>query len=263
MTALLLASLLAAAPHPLTVSPAADGAVTGIAAAGWAGLNLLAPVLAPQTCHWCDRGADGEETLDPLDRLGTQLIAEDRGLPSLASNVLVGTLPIAVGAADWGMAGQDRARFGEDLLMIGEVVALQGLLNSCLKYAFARQRPYAHLGLAEDGPSLDDNVSFYSGHTSTVFALVAAAATVATLRGYSGAGWVWGLGLPVASVVGLLRVAAGMHYATDVIAGALIGALVGVAVPVLLHPRVAQSDGGVPALGRRSAPVQFGLGFSF
>ena len=48
----------------------------------------------------------------------------------------------------------------------------------------------------------DNNLSFYSGHTNFSFALVVSSGTVATLRGYKGAGLIWAVGLPLAALAG-------------------------------------------------------------
>ena len=64
--------------------------------------------------------------------------------------------------------------------------------------------------------------SFPSGHTATAFA-----AAVVLVYGSPGIGLI---ALLAAALVGFGRMATGVHYPTDVIAGALIGSLVGVIV---------------------------------
>ncbi|HSP77464.1 MAG TPA: phosphatase PAP2 family protein, partial [Myxococcaceae bacterium] len=83
----------------------------------------------------------------------------------------------------------------------------------------------------------DNNVSFYSGHTSLAFSLVTAAGTVSELRGYRNRWLIWAVGLPAAAATGMLRMAADKHYLTDVLVGAAAGSLFGVGVPLLLHGR--------------------------
>jgi membrane-associated phospholipid phosphatase len=259
MTSLLLATLLLAAPADLGVS-ARDGVITASAAAAWGGLSLLAPQLAPDHCRWCDRDAQGRDALNGLDRLGTGAVWTDRRAAALSSDLLVGALPLGVFAAEWALAAPagTRGQLGEDLLIVAEAGAIQGVLNAGVKYLVARERPSVHLGQREGPPSLDDDVSFYSGHTSTAFALVAAAAEVASLRGYPHAGWIWALGLPLAAGVGYLRIAAGKHYLSDVLVGAAVGTLVGAGIPLLLHPGAVPN---APALSTR--PVLFTFGSAF
>jgi membrane-associated phospholipid phosphatase len=122
------------------------------------------------------------------------------------------------------------------------------VLNQGVKFAVGRERPFAHV-LSEDEKLLtdhpeDNNLSFYSGHASSAFALAVAAGTVAELRGYPNRGWVWAVGLPLAATTALLRMAADKHYLSDVAVGALVGSAFGVAVPLLLHGRQAPVGSG-------------------
>lgn len=268
MTALLFAVLLSAAPPDLNVS-ARDGVMTASAALAWGGLALFEPRLAPDHCRWCDRDAKGQDTLNGFDGLGTGLVWSNGHPADVASNVLLGALPVGVFASQWALAAPEgtRLQLGEDLLVVTEAVAVQGLLNQVVKLLVARERPSVHLGLAPGPRTDDDDVSFYSGHTSTAFALVAAAGEVATLRRYPHAALVWAVGFPLAATVGYLRVAAGKHYLTDVLAGALVGTLVGLGLPLLLHPG-AVKNGALPAnalgppgaSGRSEPPVMFTFG---
>jgi membrane-associated phospholipid phosphatase len=85
---------------------------------------------------------------------------------------------------------------------------------------------------------VDDNVSFYSGHSAFAFALAGSAGTIASLRGYPHAWVVWAVGMPVAGAVALLRVGAAKHYLTDVLVGSLVGGAIGAGVPLLFHQRL-------------------------
>ena len=101
------------------------------------------------------------------------------------------------------------------------------------------KRPFVH-ALPEsekDGtahPS-DNNLSFYSSHTSMAFSMAVAAGTVATMRGYRAAPYVWALGVPLAFLAGYLRVAADRHYLSDVLVGAAVGSAFGALTPWLMH----------------------------
>jgi hypothetical protein len=260
VTALLLIAVLSATPPELNVS-ARDAVITASAAAAWGGLALMDPWLAPEHCRWCDRDAAGLDTLNGLDRLGTRLVWSDRHAAEVASNVVVGALPVGIFASQWALAAPEgtRLQLGQDLLVVAEAGAVQGLLNQVVKLLVARERPYAHLGL-EPGPRTDDDdVSFYSGHTSTAFALVAAAGDVATVRRYPHAALVWAVGFPLAATVGYLRVAAGKHYLSDVLVGAAVGTLVGLGLPLLLHPG-AVPEATAAAAHSSERPVLFTLG---
>ena len=78
-------------------------------------------------------------------------------------------------------------------------------------------------------------MSFYSGHATLAFAMAVSGGTVASMRGYRLAPWIWGAGLSLAAATAYLRIAADRHYASDVTVGAVIGSLTGFAVPYLFH----------------------------
>ena len=154
-----------------------------------------------------------------------------------------------------------------DALIIGEAVALSASVNQIVKFAVGRQRPFVRFGNfdATDRPGdPDNNLSFYSGHSALAFSTVAAAGTVASLRGYRSAPWVWGVGLVGAAAVGYFRIAADKHYLTDVLTGAAIGTVVGIAVPRLLHPREQSGESGQGgALSFSVVPLPLGFTIAF
>jgi undecaprenyl-diphosphatase len=97
-------------------------------------------------------------------------------------------------------------------------VALAGFaLYKYLKYHLIRQRPYIlHDGITLGAAPLD-MYSFPSGHT-----LHAVAFSMVALGYYPHLAW---LLIPFAGLVAMSRVLLGLHYPSDVVAGALIGAL--------------------------------------
>ncbi|MCC6722420.1 MAG: phosphatase PAP2 family protein [Bacteroidia bacterium] len=102
-------------------------------------------------------------------------------------------------------------------------VALNSILTFSLKYSIKRQRPYIN----------NDNIykktkvgklSFPSGHTSTAFA-TATNVTLAFPKWYVAVpAYTW------AAACGYSRLYLGVHYPSDVLAGALIGTLSSLAV---------------------------------
>jgi hypothetical protein len=267
---LALASLLAAAPvppeslpaaegapivHPLRFDWTRDGAITGVGAVLWIGSEaLLKRDLAPETCRWCDRNPDGTDGLNRLDRWGRGLAGateEQRKRADTWSNVVdFGVLPVSVLGAQYALSqgsGASRSVFFQDSGIIIETAVLASVLNQTVKFIAGRERPFVHV-LPEDQKALtahpdDNNLSFYSGHSTLAFALVVSAGTVAELRGYKHRAWIWAVGLPLATTVPLLRMAADKHYLTDVATGAVLGSAFGVAVPLLLHGRVSEASG--------------------
>ncbi|MGZ3461309.1 MAG: phosphatase PAP2 family protein, partial [Archangium sp.] len=250
---LALASLAAASPLPAEALPGAqqaadaptihelnfnwtrDGLITGLGGALWVvSESAFKEQLAPKTCRWCDRAADGTDTLNAVDRWGRGLAAqtpEGRKRWDTWSNVVdFGVLPVGVLGTQYLLSsgsGAPPRYFAQDATMIVESVVVSSVVNQVVKFSVGRERPFVHV-LPEDQKALtdhpdDNNLSFYSGHTSMAFALVTAAGTVSELRGYKDRWVIWAVGLPVAASVGLLRMGADKHYLTDVLAGAVAG----------------------------------------
>lgn len=240
----------AAGPHELRFHETRDGLVAGVGAVLLFGSEaLFKDNLAPATCRWCDRAPDGTDRLNRLDRWGRGLAGAaeaSRKRANTWSNVLdFGMLPLGVLGAQYALSqgsGAPRSMFFEDSVIIVQSSMLTLLLNQSVKFIAGRERPFVHV-LPEDQKLLtshpsDNNLSFFSGHTSLAFSLVVSSGTVAELRGYKHRGWIWAVGLPLATTVGLLRMGADKHYLTDVAVGAVVGSAFGVAVPMLLHGRV-------------------------
>jgi membrane-associated phospholipid phosphatase len=224
----------AAGPEPIRYDLRVDIPVTTAAVAIWLGAELAQDHLAPATCRWCaGNGLD--------DHVRDALVWHDRNAANRASDVVAFALiPVAAAGQDLlaaRAAGDSRAALVDGLVVL-QAVALAADLNQIVKLSVGRQRPFVRFGDDPNrAPTSDDNLSFYSGHTSLAFSFVAATATVAELRGYRTAPWVWGIGLPLAAAAGYFRIAGDMHYLTDVVAGAAVGTAMGVAIPRLLHGR--------------------------
>jgi membrane-associated phospholipid phosphatase len=112
-------------------------------------------------------------------------------------------------------------------------------VTDVVKRLVGRPRPYAHFHRPyrpEDLVKDDAHYSFYSGHSSTSFAMAVAAGMLSHYHGYRNEATVWATGLTLATTTGVLRIAADQHYATDVIVGAAAGGFVGWLVPRLHRP---------------------------
>ena len=247
--------------HELPYDLRVDMPVTVFAAAGWVGTEFLKGHFAQQDCAWCDRDPDGTDGLNGLDAsVRSALKWSDTGAANTASNITgFAVMPLgALGIEALAASHEDRlADFPVDVLLIAEATSIAAVLNQVVKFSAGRERPFVHalppeLKNRTADPS-DNNTSFYSGHTNLVFALAVSSGTVATMRGYRWAPWVWGGGLAVAATTGYLRIAADRHYFTDVLTGAVVGGAVGFAVPYLLHRPL---GGKTPVL--TAAPVPGG-----
>jgi membrane-associated phospholipid phosphatase len=127
-------------------------------------------------------------------------------------------------------------------------MAVTGVFTQLVKLTVARQRPFASGTPPSADPGADARVSFWSSHASVAFAAAAAGGTVARLRGYSGWPWVYGVGFAAAAATSYFRVAADQHWLSDVVAGAVVGTAVGIALP-LLHRGGQQSSTGDDVAG--------------
>lgn len=97
-------------------------------------------------------------------------------------------------------------------------------LTAALKELVERPRPAG----TEPPIPMPDSSSFPSGHASTAFAAAAALAVFAPR--FAAAGF-----LAVAALIGISRLELGVHYATDVAGGAVLGAAVGLAAGLALR----------------------------
>jgi membrane-associated phospholipid phosphatase len=128
-------------------------------------------------------------------------------------------------------------------LMYAEVHFLTTGVTSITKALAQRTRPYLYnLSLsveerfnAQGNGAPIGNTSFYSGHTASTFAAaVLLSKTYTDIYGKGGWGTViWSGTLLLASATAYTRMAAGEHFPTDVIVGAVVGSAIGYSIPLL------------------------------
>ncbi len=229
-------------PLPVRYDLSTDIPVAAAAVASAVALAVLKPELTPLGCRVC-----GPDRLD--DAVHDALLWRNQGtadtLSSVLANVAIPAGMLGYGFASASLAG-DPGAGAVDALLVVEAGSLATVLESGVKYATARLRPYAWYDHLPPHPgAYDRNLSFYSGHTSFAFATATSAGTIFMMRDYPEAPVVLGVGLAAATGVGYLRIAAGEHYLTDVLAGAAAGGLVGFAVPWFFH----RFRGGAPQPG--------------
>jgi undecaprenyl-diphosphatase len=120
-------------------------------------------------------------------------------------------------------------RHAEDALLVAESAALAGLLTQAAKSATSR--PYPYMLERDSDPARDpDGVNYgamWSGHTAVPMAAAVSFASIVQRRRPRAAVWAWIVGPALALSAGVLQVAAGNHYPSDVVAGAAVGAAVG------------------------------------
>jgi len=217
-------------PDALHVKLQVDVPVTLGLGALWIASEAGKAALAPDHARWARENAFDRSVADALR--WSQVERADH-----ASNWLgFGVLPVGAFGGLFALAMRDGRleAYPADALLLTESVSVAAFLNQGVKFAVGRRRPFAQGESRRDGA--DDNLSFYSGHTSLAFSVAIASASIATLRHYRSAPYLWTLGVPLAAVTGYLRIAADKHYFSDVTVGALMGTAVGLLVP-WLHKR--------------------------
>jgi membrane-associated phospholipid phosphatase len=145
--------------------------------------------------------------------------------------------------------GRDKGSVAYQMAAIDvETLAVTAGVTSLVKGIAARERPYS--GECDEDPvrsrtdDCDDdslNRSFFSGHTSTAFAAAsltcmhhayldlydsAVGDAVACISAYG-----------LAGTTGVLRIMSDNHYASDVATGAVVGTVIGLGLPWVLHYR--------------------------
>jgi membrane-associated phospholipid phosphatase len=203
---------------PLTDAAVIGGASLTVALPYAFSATLITPRCPcdPSEVNALDRGAIGLHS-DFADRLSTATVAV----------AIAG--PVLYEAFDLGLS----TPFAEDMVVLAEAVAVNGALVTIAKYAVQRPIPRVYEGQA---PGTAANYrSFYSGHASTVFAVLSVEAQTISTR-HGGAPWLWAVAVVVGGSVAVERVLAGYHFPTDVVVGALIGTATGLTVS-WLHER--------------------------
>ena len=264
---LALAAILCVAPVAALAASAPPGSdleyspgLTVGAAAFWLATEYpLKRTLSPDPCRWCDRTKDGQEALNGLDAsMRERFRWQKTDSPRRISDALLYVgVPAASLTSIWLAAREDgrEGETGENALIMFEAVAVSMALNQAVKFSFGRQRPYAHFAPKGSPTTIDDNLSFYSGHAAVTFTTSVAAGTIASLRGYGGANVVWIPGVVLASAASYLRLGCDRHYFTDVVAGVVVGTGVGIALPRLLHGRDDEAGEAASAPALKARPV--------
>lgn len=233
-----------ATPQKLRWEPRIDLPVTGVLGVGWiVSETALKKTLAPAECRWCATNAFDTS----IRSVFNPALAPSPGVvPSVdVASGLVGFvgLPLAMLGLDALLSWRDGVfleDFPVDALLMVEATVSAMAVNQTVKFSVGRARPYTvdrPTDVVATNPT-DDNLSFFSGHSSFSFALAASAATIAGLRGYRYAWVLWAVGLPMAAATAILRLGADKHWGSDVLIGGAIGTAIGILMPTLLHGRV-------------------------
>lgn len=198
---------------------------------GLAGLGeYLAATAEPRSL-----GTPEVAQVDALDRLA--LLPYSRGF-DVASTVLEYATIIAPLGLSMVL---ERSQVLPVIVVTAEGLFLAEAGKSFMKHLFPRYRPYLYTGGAPGVAAREDAQSFPSGHATMAFAAATLASGVfgAYFPGSALRAPFVAASYSLAIATASFRVLAGMHFVTDVVAGALVGTLCGVAV-IFLHEERAE-----------------------
>lgn len=124
------------------------------------------------------------------------------------------------------------------------VVVIATIVSEALEFVIRRQRPFEVLAdtkiISFYGLASASGYSFPSGHATRIFAVVTMFCLGRRLR-------FWMIGLSLAVLVGLSRIYLGLHWPSDILAGAVLG----IVVTLALH-WIARREGFYSDLQSRS-----------
>ena len=217
--------------------------------------------LAPAGCHWCQVNEFDTAIRRNFNPTLTGSLSGVVGYDIASNIVSLAAMPLLLFGLD-ALAERNGSptwatQWAADLNIIAEATFAAMAVNQLVKFSVGRARPYtineSNTFLATAADRDDQNLSFYSGHTTFAVSLAVSAGVVATLRGFKYAWVTWAVGLPLATATAVLRLAADKHWATDIIVGAAVGSAFAVALPLVFHGqrnvRVGVQPGGVSVSG--------------
>ena len=211
----------------------------------------LPATLRPRRLNSLDRSVIGNHS-PAAETLSDVLLWTHVGLPYLA-------LSLDHLLSDDSIDGRALAA---DSLVLLETFALNVTVTSIFKMGFRRARPYAYDPRTTDAERNKDGatLSFFSGHTSTVFAMATSYSYLYGAR-HPNSPWRWPIWLgshALATTTAVMRVVAGKHFWSDVIVGAAAGSAIGLLVPFLHR----EHGSGPKLLARlRVTPVPYSGGW--
>lgn len=217
------------------------------------------------------RYSDMEKPADADVKPKSELLPWDRPVAGRYSDLAdrmsdwaapVAVAPVALAGYAWYNGGTASGFLGYTL-MYAQALAIQSGLNLATRSLKLWPRPYIYAEDVEGREAAEKAEgeaygSFFSGHSSAAFtAAVFTASYFSEMYPASPySGLVWAGSLSLAGFVGALRIAAGKHYPSDVVVGALVGT--GVSLLVLeTHKESAKN------VSLWVGPGNFGAVFSF
>lgn len=259
------------APPPLVWKwgrfSAANYLVTGVGGA----VTLATAIVHPRAQHslsggfWFDESVRSALRVDSLPNRYIFRDTSDVGLSLMVSWPFVAD---ALTTAWWYRGSRETAQ--EMALIDLETLAVSGAVQGMTNVLVSRERPYGRDCGSEQLPS--DSIdcanpvhyrSFFSGHSAFSFTSAALICVHHFENELLGPPWdalTCAGGYAVATTTATFRVVSDMHYASDVITGALMGTLVGYGVPLLHYSRRASSATTLAGMQLHLIPIANGLG---
>lgn len=242
-------------PSPFAISLGIDAPLLSAALGAWIVPVFILGGMPGPACDPCDPSG-----LNALDR---PVVDYDSEAANILSDVAMVAIPALAFSATfmhyptWGWEG-----VLEDFVMIGEAMALSGLVQQITRFAVRRPRPFMYKAgkQLEARQAVGATLSFFSGHTTLAFSAATAFAYIYTIR-RPNSRWtalVWISAMLAASVMPVSRVFSGEHFWTDVAVGAAVGTAFGILIPAL-HRRTKVMLGG-KSLSLTGGPGAAGLG---
>lgn len=226
------------------IRPDVDAAVIGVTAIGSVWAHLKASQIIQIKCPCDPNGVWSFER---------GVIGNANGLAERVSDVTLGAAGLAPLIVDWADVGPSR-EWAEDMIIYVEVLSVNSALVTLANDTVQRPLPKSYAGDPKWVNSPGGYRSFYSFHTSTTFAALSALAMTQTLR-HPDRWWLWFVTGAVGASVGYERVAAGRHFPTDVVMGALAGTLVGITIPWLHRRSQSETETGIHTGASYDAPT--------
>jgi membrane-associated phospholipid phosphatase len=259
------------APPPLIWKWARFSTADYFITAGGAALTLAAAIVHPRPQHslsgglWFDESVRNALRVDTLPNRYIFRDASDVGLSLMVSWPFVAD---ALTTAWWYRGSRESAQ--EMALIDLEALAVSGAVQGVTNVLVSRERPYGRdcgsEGLPSDAIDCASSTryrAFFSGHSSFSFTSAALICIHHFENELLGAPWdalSCAGGYAVATTTATFRMVADMHYATDVLTGALMGTLVGYGVPLLHYSQRGSSATTLAGLQLHLIPSPGGLG---
>jgi membrane-associated phospholipid phosphatase len=161
--------------------------------------------------------------------------------------------------------GETKNDFLDLALIYGEVLLIQASINGIVKGSVQRTRPFVYDDetLIEKKTSTDARTSFFSGHTSMTAAISFFTAKVFTeyVDDKTAKILIWSGAVILPAAVAISRMNTNWHFPTDVMAGYVIGALVGHFIPELHKTKVNEDISIYPSINLNKPTLNVQLKF--